>query len=168
VLQAGIHQSIDSKGQVSYYAWWEWYVPNGDDKAFPYIDEQKIGNFLVSPGDKISCSVAYVHNKTAGQVALANYTSGQYFSHIAPPPTGATFNASSIEWIMEAPSINGVVSVLPNFTPVNFFQAFGWTAGEKAVGDPQNGDYVNIVTASGQRPTSVSLGSLSVSIDFIG
>jgi hypothetical protein len=169
VLQAGVQQKVNNNGQASYVAWWEWFVPvpPGDPNQFPYINQTNITNFLVSPGDKIYCSVGYVRNNTAGQLYLANYTTGQFFSHIAAPPNGANFNASTIEWIMEAPDTGLPVSSLPRFTPVNFFQAFGWSTGVKGVGDPQTGDYVNINNGK-LNLTSVALGSLSVTIDFIG
>jgi len=169
VLQAGIQQMVDSNGQASYFAWWEWFVPGADLSQFYYVKSQRIADFLVSPGDKIYCCVAYVRNHTAGQLYLANRNTGKLFSIIIAPPTGANFNANSIEWIMEAPDGGEPISALPNFTQVNFFQAFGWTTGDKAVGDPQNGDSLNIFNpVTCQTLTSASLGSLSVTINFIG
>jgi hypothetical protein len=169
VLQAGIAQRVYQNGTPPLCtAFWEWWVPGANDTEYPYIHQQPI-SFPVKPGDEIFCNVSYVLNNTAGQVYLANFTTGQYFSHIAPPPHGASFNASCVEWIVEAPNKGVPYTSLPAFTPVNFTQAFGWAAGDKAVGDPQNGDYLEVLVPDTIEPlTSVSLGSLTVTIEFGG
>ncbi len=169
VLQAGVQQKVNSAGQASYVAWYEWFVPGPytqqELQAYPYIFQANIPNFPVSPGQTVYCSVQYV-SKTAGAIYFANDITGQHFSITLMPPTGANFNGSTMEWIMEAPDGGEPTSSIPKFTPVNFTSAFGCSG--STVGNPQNGNIVNLVNTSGKPLTSVSLASDEVTIDFIG
>jgi len=166
VLQAGIEQKVNANGQASYVAWIEWFAPPQAGSP-PYIYQTNITNFPVSPGQQMYCSVQYVSNNTAGQLYLANETTGQHFSITLAPPPGATFKGNSIEWIMEAPDGGEPTSSIPKFTPVKFTSAIGCGA-NNAVGNPQNGDTANIETVNGKVVTSVKLGNDAVEVDFIG
>ncbi len=165
VLQAGIEQKVDGFGNASYVAWYEWFVNGGDPNQFPYIYQTNIPNFPVAPGQTIYCSVQYVGNNTAGQLYLANDSTGETFSITLVPPTGASFNASDAEWIMEAPDGGEPNSSLPSFTPVQFTTALA--CNNSVIANPQNGDYVNVIGFNKQL-TSVTLGNDAVTIDFIG
>jgi hypothetical protein len=167
VLQVGIEQKVSAQGVASYIAWVEWFVQGGDVNKFPYINQSNIPNFPVSPGQTVSCSVQYINNKTAGMLYILNVTTNQHTSVTLAPPTGAAFNGSSIEWIMEAPDGGEPTSSLPKFTPVNFTSALGCNAGDTTVGNPQNGDFANIA-GFGKTLTAVTLGSDAVTIKFIG
>jgi hypothetical protein len=113
------------------------------------------------------CSVQYIANNTAGSVSFANETTGQHFSLTLAPPRGANFTGESIEWIMEAPDGGYPNSALPSFTPVTFTSALGCSLARKALGDPPNGEVLNIANGP-QTLTSVTLASDTVTIDFIG
>jgi hypothetical protein len=165
VLQAGIQQKVDGFGNPSYIAWYEWFVQGADPSQFPYIYQINIPNFPVAPGDTIYCSVQYVANNTAGYLYLANNSTGEHFSITLAPPTGATFNGSDAEWIMEAPDGGVPISSLPSFTPVQFTTAVACNS--TTIQNPLNGDYVNIVS-NNQTLTAVTLGDDAVTIDFIG
>jgi hypothetical protein len=104
---------------------------------------------------------------SAGQVSLANETTGQHFSMTLAPPPGATFKGNSIEWIMEAPDGGEPESSLPKFTPVTFTDAIGCGAGN-VYGNPQNGDTCNIENAAGKVLTSVTVGNYTATINFVG
>jgi len=137
----------------------------------PYIFQVNIPNFPVNPGDTIFCSVQYVNNRSAGQLYLANDTTGEHFSVIIAPPPGASFDGTSVEWIMEAPDGGLPNSALPAFTPVNFSTALGCGADGKTVGDPQTGDTWNIVDNSQNPPltlTATALASDAVAVTFTG
>jgi hypothetical protein len=168
VLQAGTEQKLDSFGNATYVAWYEWFAPSppADPNQFPYIYQINIPNFPVSPGDVMYCSVQYVGNNTAGYLYLANNSTGQHFSITLAPPTGASFNASDAEWIMEAPDGGLPFSSLPAFTEVQFTSAVACNS--TTIQNPLNGDYVNIVSPNGQQLTEVTLGDDAVTIDFIG
>jgi hypothetical protein len=136
-----------------------------------YVSQTNILNFAVSPGDTVFCSVQYINNQTAGQIYFANNTTGEHFSLTLVPPPGATFSGNSVDWIMEAPDGGEPNAALPKFTPVQFTGSFGCGADGRTVGNPQNGDSWNIVDNSVNPPltlTSVTLGSGSVTIAFIG
>jgi hypothetical protein len=167
VLQAGVQQSVDANGNATYLAWYEWFVAGADPNQFPYIYEVVIPNFTVSPGDTVYCSVQYVGNNTAGYLYFADDTTGENFSITLAPPTGASFNGSDAEWIMEAPGIDGAYASLPAFSPVQFTGALA-CGGSAGITGPQNGDYVNIIGSSGAQLTEVTLGTDAATIYFIG
>lgn len=133
----------------------------------PYLYETEITNFPVHPGDEIVCSVFYVDNATAGYVALGNVTTGDYFSITIYPPPAADVSGSSIEWIMETPTLDAELTVLPKFTPVVFTDAFG-CGPNFTIGNPMNGTTDNIINAAQLPVTSVTLASDKVTIDFTG
>ena len=167
VLQAGIEQYVDSTGNASYVAWYEWYAPPQTGSP-AYIYQTNIPNFPVGPGKTVSCSAQYINNNTAGHLNFGNETTGQYFPITLAPPPGANFSGASIEWIMEAPDFGVPITSLPKFTPVQFTDAFGCQPNTKVVGDPANGDYVNVSDPSGNSLTSVTLATTAVTINFIG
>ena len=132
----------------------------------PYRYQVNISNFPVSAGQSVSCSVQYVNNKTAGYIYFANATTGQHFAITLVPPPGADFSGNSVEWIMEAPDGGYPTSALPKFTPVSFQNALGKSLAG-TVGNPQNGDFVNVVNGA-KTLTSVGLASDAVTIKFLG
>jgi hypothetical protein len=126
VLQAGITQRVSPTGIAEYYAWYEWYVHWTPGSGLPgYVFETPISNFPVKPGDEITCLVTY-YQQTSGVIYIANNTNGAHFGiTLAPPaapgqPSPASFNGSSVEWIMEDPDGSKDHSSLPKFTPVTF------------------------------------------------
>ncbi len=166
VLQAGVEQKVNAKGQASYVAWFEWFAPKQAGSP-AYIYQTNIPNFPVSPGQQVYCSVNYVSNNTAGSVYFANEATGQHFSITLAPPPGATFQGNTIEWIMEAPDTGEPVSSLPKFTPVTFTAAIACSP-SGVLGNPRNGDTVNVETTGGKVLTAVGAGDWTVTIDFIG
>jgi hypothetical protein len=165
VLQAGVQQYVSASGQASYVAWYEWFTAG--DSSPDYVFQTNITNFPVSPGQQVYCSVQYINNKTAGTVYFANEATGQHFSITLAPPPGATFAGNSFEWIMEAPNGGEPYAAIPKFTPVTFTTAIACTAGG-TYGNPQGGDTCNIETTSGKVLTSVTTGSDTATITFIG
>jgi hypothetical protein len=165
VLQAGVQQSVDANGSVSYVAWYEWYTP--PQAGSPgYIYETAIPNFPVNPGDTVYCSVQYVANNTAGQIYFANDTTGQYFTITLAPPPGASFSGNCAEWIMEAPDGGEPTSSLPNFTPVTFTSAV--CCGPNGAGNPESGDTYTVTAADGTVLTAETVGSDTVTISYTG
>jgi hypothetical protein len=102
-----------------------------------------------------------------GVITFANDTTGQCFSITLAPPTGASFNGSTIEWVMEAPDNGEPTSSMPKFTPIAFTSALGQGTDGKTVGDPKNGDNLVLTTASRHVLTSTTLAEASVTIDFV-
>ena len=116
-------------------AWWR------PDSIPVYLSDEH-PEFLRSSRSNGYCSVQYVGNNTAGQIYLANDSTGQNFSITLAPPTGATFNGSDAEWIMEAPDGGEPTSSLPSFSPVQFTTATACNNYNNVIGNPENGDYV--------------------------
>jgi hypothetical protein len=171
VLQAGIQQAVDSGGNASYVAWFEWFAP--EQPGSPgYILQTNVSNFAVSPGQQVLCLVnffgPFAFLPTMGIILFINETTGQFFEMILWAPPGATAAGNSIEWVMEAPDGGEPYSSLPKFTPVTFTSAVASGAAGVDVGNPQNGDTANIQTADGKLLTSVSVGNETVTINFIG
>ena len=165
VLQAGIQQVVNSSGHASYVAWYEWYAPPQSNSP-GYVWQTNIPNFPVSPGQTVYCSVQYVSGKS-GYISFGNEATGQHFAITLAPPPGANFKGNTIEWIMESPDGGEPTSALPKFSPVQFTSAIG-CGPNNVVGNPQNGDTVNVQTPSGKTITSVALASFGVTVDFIG
>lgn len=171
VLQAGIQQKESATGIPSYYAWYEWYVPSAPGLPM-YIFETPITNFPVQPGDEITCLVLY-NDHIAGTISMGNNTNGAHFSMtLAPPaapgqPSPASFNGSSVEWIMEAPDGGEDISSLPKFTPVTFTRCLACVTDGTYIG-PQDCDTLNIENRAGRTLTTSATSNGSVTIDFIG
>ena len=166
VLQAGIQQRVTAGGQTQYVAWYEWFAPPQANSP-GYVWQTNITNFPVSAGQQVYCSVQYINNKTAGYLYFANETTGQHFFITLAPPPGANFNGDSMEWIMEAPDGGEPVASLPKFTPVQFTTALGCNANGSVVGNPQTGDYINLVY-NNKTLTAVALANDAVTVTFKG
>jgi hypothetical protein len=164
VLQAGIEQKVDASGHPRYIAWYEWYAPPVPGSP-PYIYQTNIHHFHVRPGEKMYCFVRYIDH-IAGHIFLWNETTGEYFGITLAPPPGASFNASSCEWIMEAPDGGEPISSLPYFTPVIFTNSFAWGPGAIIV--PQGCDTLNVEDPSGQVLTYTTTNSDTLTISFTG
>jgi len=172
VLQAGIDQRVDANGNASYFPWYEWYVPNDGSGLPGYIYETVIPNFPVKPGDVIFC-FCYYQGHTAGNIIMANDTNGSYFNITLAPPAApgksspATFNGSSVEWIMEAPDGGEDISSLPQFTPVTFTSCLACVSDGTTI-TPADCDTLNVWNQAHQVLTSATTSGNSVTIDFIG
>ena len=104
VEQLGTEQDTSRSGATTYYAWWEMY-PN------PSV---QITSLTISAGDSISASVT--NNSGAFTLQITDNTTGKSFSTIQT----ATPQASSAEWIVEAPSSFSGVLPLANFGTATF------------------------------------------------
>jgi Peptidase A4 family len=164
VLQAGVEQKVDASGFPSYIAWYEWYAPPVSGSP-PYIYQTNIPNFFVQPGQMVYCCVHYI-NHTAGCISFANDATGEHFSITLAPPPGASFNASSCEWIMEAPDGGEPVSSLPRFTPVIFTGGIACGPGDITI--PGDCDTLNIQNVSGTVLTNATVNGETATITFIG
>ncbi|HYA17775.1 MAG TPA: G1 family glutamic endopeptidase [Bryobacteraceae bacterium] len=170
VLQAGVQQRVllippFNLALPVYVAWYEWFAP--PQASSPgYIYQTNIGNFAVSPGDQVYCSVQY-NGTASGSISFANENTGKHFSITLAPPPGASFNGQSCEWILEAPDGGEPISSLPKFTPVTFTSALACGPGN-AVANPQSGDILNIESAGGRILTKTTVGTDTCTIGFIG
>jgi hypothetical protein len=165
VLQAGVEQYVDTKGNAHYLAWYEWYGPVGPPPA--YVDQVNITSVPVNPGDEVVAYINYV-SKTAGSIYFGNITTGKHFSLTLAPPSGATFAGNTVEWIMEDPDGGeSDETALAKFTPVVFTDAIACTAAGGA-NNPAGDNTCNIETTGGKVLTKVTAGADTLTIDFIG
>jgi len=192
VLQAGIEQAVAPDGTPSYFAWYEWFVPNPSPvvvSKFPFVNVIPILSVPVSPGDEISVVIQYVKSNTAnigdptpptgpyafGGILLVNMRTNQSVNLYLPPPTGASFAGETAEWIMECP-VGGTGS-LPKFTPVNFTTAAACVPyvtpsqplpGSQAGVELQNANTTEFKDSNGIIETKVSAQPTQVEITYTG
>lgn len=91
VEQTGTQAVVQSNGQVQYTAWYELY---------PQVE---IPVFNVSPGDKISASVAFNAAADNYTFNISDLTSNQNYSITTVTSSTSTAARSSAEWIVESP-----------------------------------------------------------------
>jgi hypothetical protein len=110
LIQTGTEQDVSGSGAPSYSAWWE-LVPA------PSIT---ITNMTVSPGDRMSASVAeVVPNSNLWKITLTDVTRNETFTTTVP----YTSTHGTAEWIEETPLELGTspgLAALPNLTTPNF------------------------------------------------
>jgi hypothetical protein len=108
LLQAGIDVNAYCKLGVTsthYAAWYEW---------FPY-NSTLINNMPVAPGDLMAVEVYYTTTAPHGHAYIVNRTEDKEVSIAFNPPAGAEYEGKSVEWIVEAPKVNGSQSTLSNY-----------------------------------------------------
>ena len=108
VLQAGIAVTVSSTGQVTWWAWTEWYTNQYQDPAVA------VTNFPVSPGDVIGVLVC-APTSTHGFISLDNETSNVSTSIGIDARPNISLQGVCAEWIVE-----GISPELPVFCPMNF------------------------------------------------
>jgi len=121
VLQAGSEADAYCSGgtKSQYYGLWiEWYP----------TASVSISNFPINPGDLIFVEVWYSTGSPHGNAYLADYTTQQSASIGFNPPSGTTFKGSSVEWVVEAPTVGGGQSALMNYTATPWNYAYGLSA----------------------------------------
>jgi hypothetical protein len=104
LIQAGIGEYVDPSepSQFYLYPWWE-ILPNA---------QVVITSVTVAPGDEVTVTIDTQGEGIFG-ITLTDDTNGQSYT------TTQSYNgpATSVEWIMEAPSLDGSVVPLAPYTP---------------------------------------------------
>ena len=124
----GAHFTISN-----YYAWVEFYP----------LPEQRITNLTVSPGDFIVGQV-WVGDGINAVCFLQNLTTGVSTTLFVAPPPGTTFSGATAEWIMERPTVNGVLPDLANYRAAQMFNAFAERLDGTVVHPSGNSDSLNL------------------------
>jgi hypothetical protein len=110
LIQTGTEQDVSASGAPSYSAWWE-LVPA------PSIT---ISNMTVSPGDRMTASVAeVVPDSNVWTITIKDTSRGESFSTTVPYAS----THGTAEWIEETPLELGTspgLASLPNLTNPNF------------------------------------------------
>jgi hypothetical protein len=122
VEQLGTEQDLFN-GLPVYRAWWEMYSSGARQP------EQIIPNMTILPGDSITASVQYITSGPyAGQFYLSMIDNSRPFDSFSIYETSAGTQSplaerSTAEWIMEAPSVDGQIAQMPNFSTITFTNA---------------------------------------------
>jgi len=150
VLQAGTESSLID-GSRSVYAWWEWYPDH----------EIAVSNFPVAAGDLIFCLICADSSATAS-IYLTNDTTGQQVAFNVTAPDGVWLEGNCAEWIVEAPSVGGNATTLPDYGVVYFDDAL---AGERNGGslDAFTGSAITLVSGVDDSNTSLSVPTMEKS-----
>jgi hypothetical protein len=116
VFQAGVEHDVSASGtatHLDYSCWYEWFT------SAPHIDSPAvtIENLPVQAGDRVLFSLQ-AQSPTLGYLLATCANQGVSITFSAPPET--TLQGDSAEWIVERPSVNHVLQVLPEFSPVAF------------------------------------------------
>lgn len=104
LIQTGTEHDTQG-GKPSYYAWWE-ILPAPETRI----------NRRVCPGDLMHARIAKLRAANQWLIVLKNKTKGWTFRKVVT----YTGPASTAEWIMEAPSLNGETTRLANYGKIRF------------------------------------------------
>jgi hypothetical protein len=134
LLQAGVTGQVDSSGEESFGAFYEWQSPNNPVGPVP------LGDFPISAGDSIEVQI-WVTSTATATLVMQNLTSNA--PAIIKPisaATGVSVSGVSAEWIVERPLIgfdsqhNPIFATLPDYSPVVFTDAVAWVAPQSSTG----------------------------------
>jgi Peptidase A4 family len=172
ILQIGLYQNIDTSGNPSTWAWYEWWLANPPANAPKYVNAQSLPqSFGVNPGDTVYATAAYM-NGSAGHLSLWNETTGAYWQKVLAPPPGADFNGRSVEWIVECPGGGEGFYSLPAFSPLTFSAAIACNCSpdlsSSIFTDPSAASLNDIETTSDVPLTSTTAGKGTATITFVG
>jgi hypothetical protein len=143
-------------GKAHYDAWWE-ILP---------APETVIAGLAVSPGNTMSASIVK-HSGTEWTIDLANLTTNRSFT------INKTYKgpAASVEWIEEAPTVNGSIATLAHYSKITFLGDLANNASPNLKARDEsfmvnsNGKIISSPSAPGGNPVgtgfSVAYGSKS-------
>jgi hypothetical protein len=106
VLQTGTSSDIDCHGGImgapQYYAWFEWF-------PMPMII---YGGFPISAGDYVLAWAGWYGPNGGYTVTLWDKSRLRSVTNVLQPPPGTALLGHSIEWIVERPTVGGIISSL--------------------------------------------------------
>lgn len=128
LIQAGVYEIADSKG-ATYQAWYELLPEN----ATPV-------DLAVHPGDSISVAILEIAPDT-WNIVITNNTTAQQFAKTV------YYHSlhGSAEWIQELPQLNGSLTTLSGFTPVQFTGATAIMNGQRLPLSQLNPQTINLL-----------------------
>ena len=130
-----------------------------------YRNSVRIPNFAVKPGDKVSCSVSYLADRSGGTVTFSNTTTNVKFPITLTPPPGADMTGQSGEWVVEVPTIDNTYSHLPVFSTVNFTQATA--CGSSGAANTQTATIATIKDDSNNGLTTTALAAAAITVSYV-
>jgi Peptidase A4 family len=118
VLQAGVEvDAYCSGGNTSgfYSAWIEWFPNNSIRVSSPAIN----------PGDLVFVEV-WSTSPTQGYAYFYNYSTNVTAEYALTAPAGTTLHGSSLEWIVERPSLGTSLTTLTNYIASPWSEGVAW------------------------------------------
>jgi hypothetical protein len=117
LVQLGTQQSVGPSGVTQYSAWYLFYAGLGQGET--QLDSS---TYPVRPGDTITATIACTANCAPNAVQTWQLTmnSTRWANPWRSPVVQYQDSLASAEWIMEAATVGGTISDMPNFTPVHF------------------------------------------------
>ena len=139
VCQAGLECEVYQSGSTvtrNIYPWFEW---------FP-LTETKITNLAISAGDMVTMTICTSGpGATQATVVFANHTSGASTSLNFTAPAGTKLVGNCAEWIVEAPTVGGTQSTIPDYGQV-FFNVASATSMTGAAVNGGTGNTISLVS----------------------
>jgi hypothetical protein len=153
LIQAGIGEYVDPSDPSEFYVfpWWE-ILPNA---------EVVITSVAVAPGDEVTVTIDNPGTGNWG-ITLTDDTNGESYTTSQPYSGPAT----SAEWIMEAPSLNGSVVQLAPYSPAVTFTNDAFNGNYSQFSQyvmVQDGTQVSTPSALSDNGFSVAYGSTAPS-----
>ena len=161
VEQIGTEQDASANGATSYYAWYEMY-PAGSVNITSTNYRTGVTTDPVKPGDAVTASVAYtgtnqftltINDTTQGW----SYSTVQQMGSSGRHGGGSQAQRSSAEWVVEAPSMGGILP-LANFGTVTF------TGAAATISGSSQANLINMITNSGAPLDTASVNSSGTQI----
>ncbi|KAA0776193.1 hypothetical protein DT250_04255 [Bacillus sp. AR2-1] len=119
VIQAGIGADYDSSGNPEYFAFWETFPANPEQRLLP------LSQYKVKPLDDVGAQIFF--SNTGWDITIWNYTQNWSFHQSGVPYTG---DKSTFNFIVEAPLDSSYNPVpLPQFYGVVTFRDCTYTNG---------------------------------------
>jgi hypothetical protein len=119
VLQAGVSINAFCAGnnvtQNQYYPWIEWY---------PY-SETRVSSPKINPGDLVFIEVWSV-SPTQGYAYFYNYSTDMSAEYALAAPAGTVVYGSSVEWIVERPTLGSSITNLTNYIAASWAEGVAW------------------------------------------
>ena len=124
VLQAGVEvDAYCSGGNTSdfYSAWIEWY-PNASTR---------VSSPTIRPGDLVFVEV-WSTSPMQGYAYFYNYSMNVTAEYALTAPNGNTVHGSSLEWVVERPSLGTTLTSLTNYISSPWSEGVGWNYADES------------------------------------
>jgi hypothetical protein len=119
VLQAGVSVNAFCTGnnvtQNQYYPWIEWY---------PY-SETRVNSPVINAGDLVFIEV-WSTSPTQGYAYFYNYSTDRSAEYSITAPPGTVVHGSSVEWVVERPSLGSSLTNLTNYIATPWAEGVAW------------------------------------------
>lgn len=120
LVQDGTESHVAANGATEYYFWIE---------DVPLQAEQRITNILPAPGDPVAAATAWDPSTGTTTFVLCDWPQNVCGSggEVTDPP------GTSVEWIVERPSVSGHAVPLANYGQLEFTNCFYFEPGSQAI-----------------------------------